>query len=141
MFKRILIAHDGSDGAQRAFDLSVELAAKMEATLHMISVEEDLPRHAEMVIDEVREEKDAEDSYFGQLGSQAKARAALKGVQLENTIVSGHEVKAIVEAAREGQYDLLIVGFTGHSRIYDHLWGGTSQNLTRMSPCSVLVVK
>lgn len=141
MFKRILVAHDGSDGAQRAFDLGVELAATIQATLHMISVEEDLPRHAEVAIDEVREEKDAEDSYFGQLGSQAKRRAALKGVLLETNIVSGHEVKAIVEAAREGQYDLLIVGFTGHSRIYDHLWGGTSQNLTRMSPCSVLVVK
>lgn len=94
-----------------------------------------------MVMDEVSEVKDAEDSYFGELGSQAKRRAALKGVPLETRIVSGHEVKAIVEAAREGQYDLLIVGFMGHSRIYDRIWGGTSQNLTRMSPCTVLVVK
>lgn len=43
MFKRILVAHDGSDGAHRAFDLGVELAAATSATLHMISVEEDLP--------------------------------------------------------------------------------------------------
>jgi nucleotide-binding universal stress UspA family protein len=141
MFKRILVAHDGSDGAQRAFDISVELAATTKATLHMISVEEDLPRHAETMMDEVTEVKEASDTYFGQLGGQAKRRAALKGVPLETSIVSGHEVKAIVEAAREGRYDLLIVGYTGHSRIYDHLWGGTSQNLTRMSPCSVLVVK
>ena len=141
MFKRILVAHDGSDGAQRAFDVGVELASTTQASLHMISVEEDLPRHAEMIIDEVAEVKDEEDSYFGQLGNQARRRAALKGVALETSIVSGHEVKAIVEAAREGQFDLLIVGYTGHSRIYDHLWGGTSQNLTRMAPCSVLVVK
>lgn len=141
MIKRILVAHDGSDGAQRAFDAGVELAAMTDASLHMISVEEDLPRQAEMVIDEVAEVKNEEDSYFGQLGNQAKRRAALKGVALETSIVSGHEVKAIVEAAREGQYDLLIVGFTGHSRIYASLWGGTSQNLTRLSPCSVLVVK
>lgn len=57
MFKRILVAHDGSDGAQRAFDVSVELASTTEASLHMISVEEDLPRHAEMIVDEVAEVK------------------------------------------------------------------------------------
>jgi nucleotide-binding universal stress UspA family protein len=141
MFKRILVAHDGSDGAQHAFDVAVELAAATEASLHMISVEEDLPRHAEMVVDEVAEVKDAEDTYFGELGNQARRRAALKGVAIETRIVCGHEVKAIVEAARAGQYDLLIVGFMGHSRIYASLWGGTSQNLTRLAPCSVLVVK
>ena len=139
MFKRILVAHDGSDGAQRAFDAAVELAADLKATLHMISVEEDLPRHAEMMMDEVNEVKEPEDSYFGQLGAQAKRRAGLQGVNLETTVVTGHEVKAIVEAAREGLYDLLVVGFTGHS--FAHFWGGTSQNLTRLVGCSVLVVK
>jgi nucleotide-binding universal stress UspA family protein len=55
--------------------------------------------------------------------------------------VAGHEVKSIVDFARQGGFDLLVIGYTGHSRIYDHLWGGTSQNLARMAPCSVLVVK
>jgi nucleotide-binding universal stress UspA family protein len=140
MFNKILVAHDGSDGAQRAFDTAVELALQLgERRLQMISVEEDLPIHAE-TIDEIAEEKENEDSYFGQLGAQAKRRASLKGVQLEATVVPGHEVKSIVEFARERQCDLLVVGFTGHSRIYEHLWGA-SQNLTRLAPCSVLVVK
>jgi nucleotide-binding universal stress UspA family protein len=50
-------------------------------------------------------------------------------------------VKAIVDFAAQGEFDLLVVGFTGHSAIYEHLWGGTSQNLARMAHCSVLVVK
>jgi nucleotide-binding universal stress UspA family protein len=141
MFNRILVAHDGSDGAQRAFDAAVELALQLgERRLQMISVEEDLPIHAE-TIDQIAEEKENEDSYFGQLAAQAKRRASLKGVQLEAAVVPGHEVKSIVEFAREQQCDLLVVGFTGHSRIYEHLWGGTSQNLTLLAPCSVLVVK
>ena len=60
---------------------------------------------------------------------------------LECSIVPGHEVKAIVDFAAQGGFDLLVVGFTGHSAAYEHLWGGTSHNLTRMAPCSVLVVK
>jgi nucleotide-binding universal stress UspA family protein len=41
----------------------------------------------------------------------------------------------------QGSFDLLVVGFTGHSAVYEPLWGGASHNLTRMAPCSVMVVK
>jgi nucleotide-binding universal stress UspA family protein len=140
MFEKILVAHDGSDGAQKAFEAAVELASRLRADLRMISVEEDLPRYAETML-EVDEEKDAEDSYFGQLAAQAKQRAALQNVSLECAIVPGHEVKAIIDFATQGEFDLPVVGFTGHSAVHEHLWGGTSHNLARMAPCSVLVVK
>jgi nucleotide-binding universal stress UspA family protein len=140
MLNRILIAHDGSDGAQAAFDTAVELAARLKATLHMVSVEEDLPQYAQTVGD-VAEQKEDQDSYFGQLAAQCRRRAALSEVDLRSSIIAGHEVKAIVDFVREGSYDLLVIGYTGHSRIFDHLWGGTSQNLTRAVQCSVLVVK
>jgi nucleotide-binding universal stress UspA family protein len=141
MFERILVAHDGSDGAQKAFDAAVELASRLRANLHMISVEEDLPRYAETTMMEVDEVKEAEDTYFGQLAAQAKRRAALHSVSLECSIIPGHEVKTIVDFAIQGGFDLLVVGFRGHSAAYEHLWGGTSHNLTRMAHCSVLVVK
>jgi len=140
MFEKLLVAHDGSDGARKAFDAAVDLATRLHASLHMISVEEDLPRYAETML-EVDEEKEVEDTYFGQLASQAKRRAALHSVALECSIVPGHEVKAIVDFAAQGNFDLLVVGFTGHSAIYEHLWGGTSHNLTRLAPCAVLIVK
>jgi hypothetical protein len=35
----------------------------------------------------------------------------------------------------------LVVGFMGYSTIFGHEWGSTSQNLTRLAPCAVLVVK
>jgi len=140
MFEKVLVAHDGSDGAQKAFDAAVELASRLRGSLHLISVEEDLPRYAETML-EVDDEKEAEDTYFGQLAAQAKRRAALHSVSLECSIVPGHEVKAIIDFATEGGFDLLVVGFTGHSAAYEHLWGGTSHNLTRMAHCSVLVVK
>jgi nucleotide-binding universal stress UspA family protein len=140
MFEKILVAHDGSDGAQKAFDAAVELASRLHASLHMISVEEDLPRYAETML-EVDEEKQVEDTYFGMLATQAKRRAALHSVALEYTIIPGHEVKAIIDFATQGGFDLLVVGFMGHSAVYEHLWGGTSHNLTRMARCSVLVVK
>jgi len=140
MFDRILIAHDGSDGADRALDTAIEMAARFQSELHMVSVEEDLPQYAS-TIDDVAEEKERKDTYFGQIGEQCRRRAAFRGIKLEHTVIAGHAVKSIAEFIKERHVQLLIIGYTGHSRLYEHLWGGTSQNLTRVVPCNVLVVK
>jgi nucleotide-binding universal stress UspA family protein len=140
MFDRILVAHDGSDSARKAFDFAVELAARVGARLFMICVEEEIPLHAE-VIDELREEQDRADSYFGQLAGQCRARAAMHAVDLETAIVPGHAVRVIGDFVLENGIDLLVIGFTGHSRIYEHVWGGTAHNLTSTVRCNVLVVK
>jgi nucleotide-binding universal stress UspA family protein len=140
MFEKILVAHDGSDSARKAFDFAVELSARVGARLRMICVEEEIPRHAE-VIDEVREEKDRADSYFGQLAEHCRARAALHSVELQTDILPGHAVKVIGNFVMQNDIDLLVIGFTGHSRIYEHIWGGTAHTLTSTVRCSVIVVK
>ena len=140
MVEQILIAHDGSDSARKAFDFAVELTARLDAHLRMICVEEEIPRHAE-VIDELREEKDRADSYFGQLAEHCRARARLRSIDVETVIAPGHAVKVIGNFIRENAIDLLVIGFTGHSRIYEHIWGGTAHNLTSTVQCNVLVVK
>jgi nucleotide-binding universal stress UspA family protein len=140
MIERILIAHDGSDSADKAFDNAVDLAARVGARLAMICVEEEIPRHAE-VIDEFREAQERADSYFEQLAEHCRARAALHSVDLEIVIVPGHAVRAIGDFVQQNGIDLLVIGFTGHSRIYEHFWGGTAHNLTSTVRCNVLVVK
>ena len=37
--------------------------------------------------------------------------------------------------------DLLVVGFMGHSQLYERVIGGTTDRLVRLAPCGVLVVK
>jgi nucleotide-binding universal stress UspA family protein len=136
MFRKILIAHDGSDPANRALHTAIEMARRFSGELHMISVEEDLPQYAR-TIDDVNLEKEVEDSYFVLLGARSKEMAHLEGIDLKHVIVSGHAVRSIAEFARGGNFELLVIGFTGHSHLYDHLWGGSSQNLTRMWPHAV----
>jgi nucleotide-binding universal stress UspA family protein len=140
MFQQILIAHEGSDAARKAFDVAVDLAKSLGARLRMVCVEEELPRHAE-VIDEFREEKDRADTYFGQLTAHCRSRAAMHNVDFETTIVPGHAVKAIGDFVQQNGIDLLVIGFTGHSRIHERLLGGTAHNLMSLTRSSVLVVK
>jgi nucleotide-binding universal stress UspA family protein len=140
MFHQILVAHDGSDSARKAFDVAVEITAKLGAHLRMICVEEEIPRHAE-VIDELEDAKDQADSYFGQLAEHCRTRAAMYSVDIESVIVPGHAVRVIGDFVRENAIDLLVIGFTGRSRIYEHILGGTAHSLTSTAPCNVLVVK
>jgi nucleotide-binding universal stress UspA family protein len=67
--------------------------------------------------------------------------AAKEGVVLHTRVVPGHEVETLVGYTRENHFDLLVIGFMGHSKIYGRIWGSTSQNVTRLAPCTVMVVK
>ena len=72
---------------------------------------------------------------------QAKDMAKQAGIDLHCHVFTGHEVKTIVEFVKETGFDLLVVGFMGHSALYDRVMGSTCQGLVRLAPCAVLVVK
>ena len=50
LFRKILVANDGSEGARKALVAAIELAQMYEAELHVMTVEEHLPRHQGSVI-------------------------------------------------------------------------------------------
>jgi nucleotide-binding universal stress UspA family protein len=105
----------------------------------MISVEE-LPRFPAS-IDEVREEQEAADHRFGPVIRAAQAQAKAAHVKLEARIVAGHAVPCIVEFIEAEHCDLIVIGFMGHSALYNRLIGSTTDRLVELAPCAVLVVK
>ncbi len=139
MYKKILIAHDGSAGAAKALTAAIALARLSSAALHMISVEE-LPLFP-ATIDEVIEEKNDAKRRFDAVVGRARHLAQAENVKLETHVVAGHPVPAIVEFVERNVCDLLIVGFFGHSALYNRLIGSTTDRLVELAPCSVLVVK
>ena len=139
MYRKILAAHDGSLGAQKAFDAALALAKSGGAELHTITVEE-MPRFPAS-IDEVAEERDEADHRLAPVIEAARREAAAAGVALVSHLVPGHVVEAVAGLVQELGIDLLVVGFMGHSALYERIIGGTTDRLVRLAPCSVLVVK
>jgi nucleotide-binding universal stress UspA family protein len=139
-FNKILVANDGSEGAKKALRVAVELAKRFDAELHSISVEQDLPHYA-ATVGEVVEAKIEKNAYFDKVNQEAVEFAGKEGVTLHTKVVAGHEVEKIVTSVNEGKFDLLVIGFMGHSRVFGRIWGSTSQTLTRLAPCTVMVVK
>jgi hypothetical protein len=140
MFKRILVAYDGSDSAKAALGMGIDLAKSLDADLHSVSVEEHLPRYAASIT-EVDEAKAQIDAHFRALTKQARDRAGMEGVELETIVRQGHEVREILDVAREERFDLLVLGSHGHSRVFERVIGSTSLSVTRLTPCSVLIVR
>jgi nucleotide-binding universal stress UspA family protein len=139
MVTKILHGLDGSPSAFKALAEAVTLARLTGAELHTISVEE-LPSYPG-AIGETIEEKVSANGKFKDAISQAKAIAEKEGVKLKTHVIVGHEVKTIIEFTKAHGFDLLVLGFMGHSALYDRVMGSTCQNLVRLAPCSVLVVK
>ncbi len=139
MFKKILIASDGSEGAAKAFDAALALARQYKAELTMICVEE-LPSFPSSM-DEMIEEKKDLNGKFNRITGHARAKAKEAQVKFDVHLTSGHVVPKIVNFIERKAIDLLIIGFMGHSALYNRVIGGTTNRLVQLAPCPVLVVK
>jgi nucleotide-binding universal stress UspA family protein len=139
MFKKILIANDGSEGAFKALDAALRLAHSHKAQVHMICVEETqwIPGSREEVIGD----KEIADRKFAEVVAKAEAEAKQHHVKLISHIVVGHAVPAIVDFIERDGCDLLVTGFMGHSALYNRVIGSTTDRLVELAPCTVLVVK
>ena len=140
MFKKILIANDGSEGAKHALKVAIDFAKKYNAELHSISVEEGVPHYA-ATIGEVEEYKKEANEFFNKINDEAVDLSRKEGIELHTKVQAGHEVETIINYAKEEKFDLLVIGFMGHSKIFGRVWGSTSQNIAKLAPCTVVVVK
>jgi nucleotide-binding universal stress UspA family protein len=139
MFRRILHANDGSEHAFNALSLALEIAKLSGAELHMISVEEIdyLPE----TMGDVREETGVAARRFHSVVNRSRAMAEECQVKLKTHVVAGHPVRDIVDLARDLEADLLVVGASGHSALYDRMVGSRADRIVHLAPCPVLVVR
>ena len=139
MFARILHANDGSESAFHALQLALTIASEDRAELHSVSVEE-IPAMPEF-IEEVREERATAARRFHPVLTRARALAEQRNVVLHTHVLAGHPVRTIVELAGELRADLLVIGATGHSALYERMVGSRADRIIQLAPCPVLVVK
>jgi len=140
MFKKILLAYDGSEGANLALEAGLELARLHQAELWALTVQEGVPRFS-ATIDEVQEEKAFANQHTSEVLAAARARAQNGGIELKTLSQTGHPAQTILLVAGEGKFDLILVGHSGLSGVWAKFLGSTAERVSRHSPCSVLIVR
>lgn len=119
MFTKILHANDGSNQAFKALLLATEVAKQNGAELHMVCVEE-IPSMPDY-IEEIRETTATAARRFHSVLQKARATAEQSQMTIQTHVLAGHPVRAIVELAKELGADLLVIGATGHSALYERI--------------------
>jgi universal stress protein A len=139
--KRILVPVDFSDCSHKAFHYAIHFARQFNAELMLLHVIVDVPPPPQMLI--LESEK---------LTAEYREQAAKQLAEWRKEVAPGISVKAvtrngtaahqeIVEAARESNSDLIIIGNHGRTGLSRLMTGGTTERVVRHAPCPVLVIR
>jgi nucleotide-binding universal stress UspA family protein len=139
VFDNVLVAIDGSDGAQRALDCAISLVERLGGGLTAVAVEGKLPAYAATAgeVDEVKQEKDR---FFQRVLEEAQVQAKERGVELKTELVPGHAAEVISHYAKAHGHDLIVIGHKGHF-LGDYLLGSTADRVAHHAHCPVIVVR
>ena len=141
---RILVPVDFSPHAERAFSYATTLALRLGAKLSLLHVVEDPfvtgAWSAEIYVPNVPELLDK--VIKGAEGHLAtlKESAAAAGVTADTTVITGRPAHAIVEHAKEGGFDLIVIGTHGRTGLSHALMGSVAERVVRRAPCPVLTM-
>jgi len=136
MFKKIALAHDGSDNAERALAYATDLAAEQKASLLVIHVEEGMIGRGG---DELRDERERRQAEISRTPEELAERGVDAEVRLDNVVLGG-PAPSIVRIAEEEGADLIVVGSRGLSAVSGVILGSVAQRLIHLSKQPVLVV-
>jgi nucleotide-binding universal stress UspA family protein len=143
---RILLAYDGSEGAETASDLVAHLPLPSETKLAVVAVI-DTPAPALSAVDvPVRSLEDADRelelrrSFEHQLPTVA-AKLGAPDRSCETRILRGRPATELVKEAERWSADLIVVGSRSLGRLGSLLLGSTSAEVVDHAPCPVLVAR
>jgi nucleotide-binding universal stress UspA family protein len=119
--------------------VALAVAKRFRAKLHMIMVKK--PLRFPTKLGEIANAEEEASYRFEQVTADAVALRTKRRVVIEPHVVAGHPVPAIVEFIERNGFDLLVIGYMGHSAIYKGIIGSTTDRLVELAPCHVMVAK
>jgi nucleotide-binding universal stress UspA family protein len=121
VYKKVLIATDGSVTAGHAADVGVDVAKASGAELLVLHVGD--PKDGKKVL------------------AQAEKSLSSSKVAISTMSVSGDPADMICEVAERENVDLIVVGNKGMTGAKRFLLGSVPNQVSHHSPCNVLIVK
>ena len=137
---RILVAHDGSEHADKAFKRAADIAVMTKSSIVILSVVPDL------CMMEISDD-DCKSMYSIMTGESEKRLNALKddlskkGVGIETAVLFGNAADIIISTCADKKIDLVVVGSHGRHGAKKFLLGSVSSKVVDHAHCDVLVVK
>jgi nucleotide-binding universal stress UspA family protein len=153
MYKKILVAFDGSEASKHALDHAVSIAELTKAEVHIISV---VPRVMMPVFPDegfgaapVTAAQDMSDyqermkAVYGKSLEEAEKdiQSHYPELKVEIQLMEGRPSATIVDVAENNNMDLIVIGSRGLGGITGWILGSTSRRIVESCTKPVLVVK
>jgi nucleotide-binding universal stress UspA family protein len=139
VFKKILLAYDGSDGSKFALEKGADVAKMSGAELHILAVGR-IPEYAETV-SEVDEAKEQASSFYSKVIDEAVRKLGQVGLTAISHIEFGKPGDVILRIAEDLKADLVILGTKPHSALRRRFLGATVDKVVDHAHCSVLIIR
>jgi glycine betaine transporter len=140
----ILVPVDFSTHADQAFGYAKTIAQRFGAKLSLVHVVEDPfvtgAWNAEMYVPDVAELLEGLIANAEQRLAALKQSAAALGLAVDTLVLSGRPAHAIIEHAKEGGFDLIVMGTHGRTGLSHAVIGSVAERVVRKAPCPVLIV-
>lgn len=148
MIKKVLVAVDGSENSLRALGFALDLAEKYAASVLIVNVFQ-LPAMYSSPDDPLVYSgsraafiKDLRRLHEGTLAKAVEEAKRLKpSVEVSADLKEGEPAAQVVEAAKEGGFDVIVVGHRGLGRLSEVFLGGVSERVAHLASCAVMIVK
>jgi len=147
MYKRIVVAVDGSETSNKALEEATKLAREMNSLLLLLHVCEEMPIMLEpdgmnrfLMENSLRAVADAGKALL----EKYRGRLAEQGVAVETKLVEtygGRIGSVLSEEAYKWNADLLVVGTHGRKGIAHFMMGSVAEGVAHTASMSVLLVR
>ena len=141
----ILVPVDFSPHAEYAFTYATRLAERFGAKLALLYVVDDSfvtgGWSSEIYVPNVPELMENLIADADRRLATLKASAAALGLTAETAVIRGRPAHAIVEHAKNGGFDLIVMGTHGRTGVSHVVMGSVAERVLRKAPCPVLTVR
>lgn len=142
MYKKILLAYNGTDEGRAALLACAELAAFIKAETHLLAVAS-LPSSMFLTEGFLPEEIiEEEKKRMQRVLDEGLASMTERGFSVTGHLALGEPVEEISHLATELRCDLIVLGHRQKQSFAQRWWrGSVGASLLDFSPCSILVVR
>lgn len=141
-FRSILVPIDGSDNSTRALETALKLAKDQKSSVTALYVVQKPAIADPFDVSMTGEILESMEQYGKELLNTAKIKAEAMGIKIDTDVTSGYTVaNTIVEYARDGGYDLIVMGTRGRSGVQRVLLGSVAFGVITYANCAVLIVR
>lgn len=143
--KRVLVATDGSEAADRAVDYAAGLAKRKKADLLVVNVVGGYGLPEKAMLQLTRSEqawlKEFLESLSAETLTKARERARAAGAdQIHLESQAGDVAQSVIAIAKEKAADVIVVGKRGAGLVERLLLGSVSEKVVRLAPLPVIVI-